>query len=115
MLVRLGFTGALAAALLVFSATRLSAQAVYGSIVGVVVDPSGSAVPGAKITITDIGRDITNETTSNDSGNFIQRYLIVGRYQVRVESPGFKAFVQENVNVSVDTKFVWRHGWKLAR
>jgi hypothetical protein len=34
----------------------------------------------------------------------MQRYLIVGRYRVRVEAPGFKAFVQDNVNVSVDTE-----------
>ena len=29
------------------------AQAVYGSIVGTVVDSSGAGVPGAKVTITD--------------------------------------------------------------
>src|ERR1044071_4515466 len=80
------------------------AQAVYGSIVGTVTDSSGAAVPNAKITITDIGRDVTLSTLTNESGNFTQRYLIVGRYRVRVEAPGFKAFVQENANVSVDTE-----------
>ena len=95
---------ALSAVLLLLSGTPLHAQAVYGSIVGTVTDSSGAAVPNAKITITDIGRDVTASTVANESGNFTQRYLIVGRYRVRVEAPGFKAFVQDNANVSVDTE-----------
>src|SRR6266851_3874425 len=91
-------------ALLCCLASRMEAQAVYGSIVGIVTDSSGSAVPNAKITITDTGRDVTTTTTANDSGNFMQRYLIVGRYRVRVEAPGFKTFLQDNVSVSVDTE-----------
>ena len=92
------------AAFLLLCSPRLCGQAVYGSIVGTVSDSSGAAVPSAKITITDIGRDVTTTALTNESGNFMQRYLIVGRYRVRVEAPGFKAFVQESVNVSVDTE-----------
>ena len=98
------FVVAVSAALLTISSPRLMAQAVYGSIVGIVTDASGAAVPSARVTITDVGRDVTNTTVANESGNFMQRYLIVGRYRIRVEAPGFKAFVQENVNVSVDTE-----------
>jgi hypothetical protein len=77
-------------------------QAVYGSIVGTVTDASGAVVSGAKITITDMGRDVSTNTVTNDSGNYTQRALIVGRYRLRVEAPGFKTFVQENIGVSVD-------------
>ncbi|MDQ6678783.1 MAG: carboxypeptidase-like regulatory domain-containing protein, partial [Acidobacteriota bacterium] len=83
---------------------KLSAQAVYGSIVGTVLDTSGAAVAGAKITIRNVERDVTNTTTTNESGNYSQRYLIVGRYQVRVEAAGFKSFQQDNVGVSVDSE-----------
>jgi hypothetical protein len=76
-------------------------QAVYGNIVGTVVDSSGSAVPNAKVTITDLGRGVSTTTTTNDSGVFTQRFLIVGRYQVRVEAQGFKT-AQQEVSVSVD-------------
>lgn len=91
-------------ALLVFGAIEANAQAVYGSIVGTVADATGAVISGAKVVITDLGRDVTNETTTNDSGLFTQRFLIVGRYRVRIEAPGFKSFVQENVGVSVDTE-----------
>jgi hypothetical protein len=77
------------------------AQAVYGSIVGTVLDSSAAAVPNAKVTITDLNRSISFTTTTNESGFFTQRFLIVGRYQVRVEAAGFNAYVQE-VGVSVD-------------
>ena len=105
--VRRGFSMSriiLALGLVVCGVIEARAQAVYGSIVGTVADSTGAMVSGAKVTITDLGRDVTNETSTNDSGLFTQRFLIVGRYRIRVEAPGFKSFVQENVGVSVDTE-----------
>lgn len=76
-------------------------QAVYGNIVGTVVDPTGAAVANARVVITDTQRQTSVTTTTNEDGNFTQRGLIAGTYQVRVESSGFKAAVV-NVSVSVD-------------
>jgi hypothetical protein len=87
-----------------FCASPGWAQAVYGTIVGTVTDSAGAAIPNAKVTITDLGRDVTQITSTNESGNYSQRFLIAGSYRVRVEAGGFKAFVQENVPVSVDTE-----------
>src|SRR5258705_1328009 len=89
---------------LLFCASPGWSQAVYGTIVGTVTDSAGAAIPNAKVTITDIGRDVTQVTSTNESGNYAQRFLIAGSYRVRVEAGGFKAFVQENVPVSVDTE-----------
>lgn len=61
-------------------ANRFSAQAVYGSIVGTVQDSSRGVVSGAKVTTRNVERDVTNTTTTNESGNYTQRYLFVGRY-----------------------------------
>lgn len=88
-------------ALSLLLAPKAFGQAVYGNIVGTVTDPQGAAVPNAKVTITDIARGVSVTATSNESGNFTQRFLIVGRYQVKVEAQGFKTAVQE-VGVSVD-------------
>jgi outer membrane receptor protein involved in Fe transport len=77
------------------------AQAVYGSISGTVLDPSGAAIPAAKVSITDLGRDVTYSTVTNESGNYSQMHLIAGRYRVRVEALGFKVYAQD-VAVSVD-------------
>ena len=54
---------------------RLSSQAVYGSIVGTVLDATGAAVSGAKVTIRNVERDVANSTTTNESGNYRFRPL----------------------------------------
>ena len=89
------------ALLMGLAVTAAYGQAVYGNIVGAVTDPQGAAVANAKVTITDLGRGVTVTATTNESGNFNQRFLIVGRYSVKVEAQGFKSAVQE-VGVSVD-------------
>jgi hypothetical protein len=89
---------------LLLSVAPMFGQAVYGSIVGSVSDSTGAVVPNARVTITDVVRDVTQATNSNESGNFTQGFLIAGRYRVRVEATGFKAYVQDNVQVSVDTE-----------
>ncbi len=78
-------------------------QAVYGSIAGTVYDSSGAGVPKAAVTITDLQKNVNYATTTNDSGNYSQTHLIVGRYRVKVEMTGFKTAIQESVDLAVDT------------
>jgi len=75
---------------------------VFGSIIGTVTDPTGAVVPKAKVTVTDIGRGINYQTSTNVSGNYEQTHLIAGLYRVRIEAEGFQAYVQEKVQVSAD-------------
>lgn len=76
-------------------------QAVYGNIVGTVTDSQGAAVANAKVVITDTARQTSVTTATNSDGNFTQRGLIAGLYQIRIEASGFKSAVS-NVTVSVD-------------
>jgi hypothetical protein len=61
-----------------------------GSIQGIVTDPSGAVVAGARVTITDkaTGQVITTSTTS--SGEYASGSLIPSQYVVRVEAQGFR-------------------------
>jgi hypothetical protein len=68
-----------------------------------VTDANGAAVPGAKVTITNVGQNVSVETQTNSDGNYNQTRLIPGTYRVRVEATGFKAGVIEAINVNVDT------------
>ena len=88
---------------LCFTAPTASAQAVYGSVIGTVSDPQGNAVAGAKITVTSATKGTSDETTSNESGNYSVTHLIPDTYAVRVESASFKAFEAKEVVVSADT------------
>src|SRR5260370_23323364 len=66
-------------------------QAVYGSILGTVTDPSGAAVPNAKVTATSQTKNTSVEATTNESGNYSVTHLIPDVYSVRVEGQGFKS------------------------
>jgi len=79
-----------------------SAQAVYGSIIGTLTDPSGAAVPNAKVTVTSATKAISFEATTNADGNYSVTHLIPDTYNVRGESSGFKAFETKNISVSAD-------------
>lgn len=103
-MIRFGCTLLCALSLGLLLTPRLNSQAVYGSIVGTVVDPSGAAIVSAKVTIRNLDRDTSSETTTNESGNYTQRYLIAGKYQVRIESPGFQIALNDDVSVSVDSE-----------
>ena len=80
-----------------FSASSASAQAVYGSIIGTVNDPQGNAVAGAKVTVTSATKGSTDETTSNESGNYSVTHLIPDTYIVHIEAPSFKAFEAKDI------------------
>jgi len=67
----------------------LFGQAVFGSISRNVTDASGALFRRPKITITDVGKGVTYNTTSNESGNYSQTHLIIGVYEIRIEAPGF--------------------------
>jgi hypothetical protein len=88
--------------LLTFSTPLTQAQAVFGSIFGTVTDPSGAAVPNAKVTVTDTSKGTSEETTSNEAGNYSVTHLIPDNYSVRFEAPGFKVTEQKSVSVSAD-------------
>ena len=90
---------------LVFSmaAPKSSGQAVYGSILGTATDAQGNAVAGAKVTVTSVAKGSTEETITNDDGNYTVSHLIPDLYNVRVEATGFKAYEVKGVQVSADT------------
>src|SRR5437868_3045118 len=78
-------------------------QAVYGSILGTVTDPSGAAVPNAKVVVTSQTKSTVVETTTNDSGNYSVTHLIPDLYSVRIEGQGFKILQFKDITVSADT------------
>src|SRR5258707_13314393 len=79
------------------------AQAVYGSILGTVTDPQAAAVSSAKGTVTSLTKSTTEETTTNESGNYSVTHLIPDTYKIRIEGPGFKATDISTVQLFADS------------
>ena len=82
-------------------ATPLWAQKDAGTIVGVVRDPSGAVVQGAKVTAEDVDRGVQMTLSTNDQGEYVASPLHIGRYKVTVEKTGFKKAVSEVVELNV--------------
>lgn len=78
------------------------AQQVFGNIIGTVTDSSGSAVAGAKVTVTDIDKGTSFEVLTDSSGNYTKGQLIPDRYTITIEAKGFQAIKSDAVRVSVD-------------
>ncbi len=68
------------------------AQIQNGQLTGTVTDPSGAAVPNAKVTITNQATNFSARVTTNQTGVYSARELPVGTYKISVEAPGFKTF-----------------------
>jgi Carboxypeptidase regulatory-like domain/TonB dependent receptor len=85
-----------------FAPTRLSAQYTTASLGGIVVDTSGSVVPGATVTAEQVATRFTRTVTSGPDGTFLIPSLPVGNYEVDVGKTGFAHYVQSGITLTVD-------------
>ena len=86
-----------------FSASSSYAQQGTTFIGGVVTDPQGAAITGAKVTAVDSSSGVNRSTTTDEQGRFQFPSLQPGTYSVRVEAQGFRASVQDKVEALVST------------
>jgi hypothetical protein len=93
----------LAGAFVVVCSRVVDAQAVKGSLVGNIMDPSGSVLPGVTVTITEVNTNIAYTAVTNESGNYTFSNLKDGIYRVTGELSGFKRVVRDGVEVPVNS------------
>ncbi len=82
-------------------AAALHAQIPTGSILGGVKDAQGAAVPGATVTATNTGTQLTRTTTTDESGQYSLPLLPVGNYTIDISLPGFKSYSQSGIVLEV--------------
>src|SRR5205809_455145 len=97
---RLFLFGALLASSLL-SATAF-AQQTTGNVRGLVKDPNGAVVSGAKVTITDPKTNTSTTTQTTGSGEYEFKNLPVGDYQITVDAAGFKKLTLNDVRVQLN-------------
>ncbi|MCU1238557.1 MAG: hypothetical protein JWP63_6524, partial [Candidatus Solibacter sp.] len=67
---------------------------------GVVTDPSGAAVPGAEVTVTNLATDQILKTTTTENGEWVLPSMPAAKYRITVSKPGFKAGLAASVEVN---------------
>ena len=95
--------GLLIAASLLLPAS-LAAQAVTGTILGTITDTSGAVMPGATVTLKNLGTGLTRTLTTDASGEYTAPSLPTGKYSVTAELTGFKTVSVPDVDLGVDQR-----------
>ncbi|NWF82426.1 MAG: TonB-dependent receptor [Bryobacteraceae bacterium] len=85
-------------------ASVTTAQVTTGTIFGTVTDPSGAAIVGASVTVTDIDKGTAVNRKTDETGSFLFPFLIPGNYRVTVEQAGFKKAEQSGIALQVDQR-----------
>jgi hypothetical protein len=78
--------------LFVVAALHLRSQGIFATLTGVVTDPSGANVSGAKVTLTDAQSGSARDTTTDGQGYYTFASVPVGTYNLNIEAAGFQAY-----------------------
>jgi hypothetical protein len=79
-----------------------AAQVTTADVLGTVTDNTGAVLANAKVTITNTATNESRTAPSNSVGDYVFTLLLPGKYSVRVEATGFKAFVSPVTIVAGD-------------
>ncbi|MGC1186834.1 MAG: carboxypeptidase-like regulatory domain-containing protein [Candidatus Acidiferrales bacterium] len=82
-------------------ATRARAQVAEASIWGTVTDATGAAVPGAKVTVTDVETGAARSLVTDASGKYDAPALLVGNYDVSIQKQGFRPEEEAGITLVV--------------
>ena len=88
------------------------AQIQNGQFTGTVTDPSGAAIANAKVTVTNVGTNLSVATTTNQTGSYVARELPVGTYRITAEASGFKTTT--NTDLALNAGTIQRVDFKLT-
>lgn len=77
-------------------------QVTTTNMVGTVTDPSGAAIPGAQVTITNTGTGYARTVETGAQGEYRLEFLPLGNYTVEISAGGFKKVVRSGVMLQAD-------------
>jgi len=76
-------------------------QGYFGTVSGLITDPSGALIPNANVTLVDQNKGFHFESKSDDSGRYIFRAVPPGVYTVSAEAQGFNKEEKTNIHVEI--------------
>ena len=77
-------------------------QSTTASLLGVVRDKTGAAIPEAQVTAQNVLTSFTRATVTDDSGAYLITNLPVGEYTLTAQKPGFAKFLQKGITLDVE-------------
>ncbi len=80
----------------------LRAQQIVGAITGTVKDPSGAAIPDAKVKATNVATNLSVSATSHGDGSYLISNLPAGTYRLTFTKEGFETETHPEIPVNGD-------------
>ena len=90
------------------AATRADAQGLTANLSGVVTDTGGGVMPGATVTIKNVGTNLVKETVTGVDGAFVFPDLLAGTFDLTVNVQGFKSYEQKGIVVGATERVALR-------
>ena len=85
-----------------FSVAAAIAQTPTATLVGRVIDTSGAAMAGVRITVLNTATGDLRHTTTTESADFTVPNLAPGAYNITAEREGFRTMRREGLELQVD-------------
>jgi hypothetical protein len=89
-------------AIAIYPSVNTTAQEIAGSIRGTILDASGGAVSGARVSAIQTETDLVRTATTDSQGAYVLVELLVGHYRLEAQAKGFKKYVQEGIALDVN-------------
>lgn len=82
----------------------LHGQSYYAELRGIIRDPAGAVVPGAKVSLVDEATNLTQTATSKSDGEYVFTEVVPATYRIVIEAAGFKKLEREHVIIVTQSK-----------
>jgi len=109
------FFALFAAFLILASGGVARSQTVQGVITGTITDPTGAVVPGATVTITNVGTNVSQTTTTGSDGSYRFPLVPPGAYTVEVKAANFAAVRASGIVVEASQTVPYNVKLELAK
>jgi hypothetical protein len=91
------------AVLAVLGASLAVAQSGDAEITGLIKDPTGSAIPGASVSLINQDSGVTRTFNADADGRYRFSAVLPGRYSLKVEATGFKSATVSDIVLNIGT------------
>jgi hypothetical protein len=106
MLHRVAVSAFVILAIAIVSASPMYAQVSGATLSGTITDPSGAAIAGAKVSITNKATGVTRDVTTDAAGFYSAPNLLPGPYEVTGAASGFSTAKQSDLTLTVGAEQV---------
>src|SRR6266851_2097925 len=114
MLHRVAVSAFVILAIAILSASPAYAQVSGATLSGTITDPSGAAIAGAMVAITNKATGVSRDVTTDTAGLYSAPNLLPGPYEVAASASGFSTTKQADLTLTVGAQQALNLSLKLG-